>query len=584
MLQNFEGQRPVHAIALAQWGLDLPIPRFEVSLRGLAAALPLLVLACSTAWSQTQIDLPTQTKRVDFTGASYTRPFKSGNTLPATCAVGDVFFNIAAAPGLNIYACTAANTWTVESSAGSSSGASLTIESNGVAVGARSVADIIAGAGVTSLVTDTGSQINLQFALDTALVQTQFGEQSGVTLLCSSQSGSGAAYSCSMNPFAPAYTLGMFLHWIPDVAGFGGATTLNIDTLGAKSIKLDDGVTDPSSSSVVAGKMYLLWYDGSVFRMVSNSTATVGSGGSGSSGSGSNAYVADPGANGIPYRTGAGSATLASAPRISALFACVDNGSVNAYACSLAPAIGAYSPGSVYWFMAASANTGAVTLNLNSIGAVPIKKAFSQDLAANDIRAGQWVMIVYDGANMQMMSQTGSDSGAVSASALRSKDLYLGGYNNWGSGWAPAGLAGQTTGASSAGMVYMAFNHNSASNTWSFRWDANWDNSQPVNLLLTFADPSGNGGNFKMDWSVTCVPSGFNLYSGIGFGATASTGSITLGGASTREIQLSGLDVSTAACSPNMVAIVKASRDNTIAGNSNDDVGLYSATLVYSVK
>lgn|GEM_PF-3111193 len=57
---------------------------------------------------------------VDFTGSVSTAPMKSGTALPSSCAVGQAFFKTDAAPGQNIYLCTANNTWTqVQGSAGS---------------------------------------------------------------------------------------------------------------------------------------------------------------------------------------------------------------------------------------------------------------------------------------------------------------------------------------------------------------------------------------------------------------------------------------------------------------------------------
>jgi hypothetical protein len=50
------------------------------------------------------------------------------------------------------------------------------------------------------------------------------------------------------------------------VNGSGGATTLNIDTLGAKPMKLADGVTDPTTADIVAGRLTAVWYDGANFR------------------------------------------------------------------------------------------------------------------------------------------------------------------------------------------------------------------------------------------------------------------------------------------------------------------------------
>lgn len=72
-----------------------------------------LLAAVIAANGQTQVDLRTQAKNVDFSGASSTKPTRTGNTLPSACAVGELFFKLNAAPGQNLYACTSANVWTV---------------------------------------------------------------------------------------------------------------------------------------------------------------------------------------------------------------------------------------------------------------------------------------------------------------------------------------------------------------------------------------------------------------------------------------------------------------------------------------
>ena len=45
-------------------------------------------------------------------------------------------------------------------------------------------------------------------------------------------------------------------------------------------------------------------------------------------------------------------------------------------------------------------------MNFNALGAKTIVKQHNLALAANDIQAGQWVIVTYDGTNMQMQSQT----------------------------------------------------------------------------------------------------------------------------------------------------------------------------------
>jgi hypothetical protein len=101
---------------------------------------------------------------------------------------------------------------------------------------------------------------------------------------------------------------------------------------------------------------------------------------------------------------------------------CSDAGANDTYTCNLSPAITAYVTGTNYRFKANTANTGAATINFNSLGAITIKKmsgAITTDLADNDIRVGQWVDMVYDGTNMQMQGQLGNaGSGSSAWSAL----------------------------------------------------------------------------------------------------------------------------------------------------------------------
>src|SRR5438270_6900038 len=73
-----------------------------------------LALVVGAARSQTLIDLRTQSKSVDFSSANTTKPFKSGTTLPATCAVGEAFFKTNAPAGSNLYVCTALNAWSLQ--------------------------------------------------------------------------------------------------------------------------------------------------------------------------------------------------------------------------------------------------------------------------------------------------------------------------------------------------------------------------------------------------------------------------------------------------------------------------------------
>jgi hypothetical protein len=224
------------------------------------------MLVTITAWGQTQVDLQSQAKHVDFTNASATSPVKTGTALPAACTVGALFFLSNAASGANLYGCTASNVWTVQSSGGGSG--AVTVDADGVLVGAQGTLNFVSGSGILNAFSNGGSQINIQHLADTAILQTQAREQSGATLLCASSGGSGTAYSCAMNQTLGVYTSGAVVRWIPDVNGAGGSTTLNIDTLGSVPIRLADGITDPVNADLLAGRMYILRYDGAVFRLV----------------------------------------------------------------------------------------------------------------------------------------------------------------------------------------------------------------------------------------------------------------------------------------------------------------------------
>src|ERR1700693_5882827 len=72
------------------------------------------VLLASAASGQTLVDLKNQSKSVDFSGAITTKPFKAGTILPATCGVGEAFYQTNAPAGANLYTCTALNAWTLQ--------------------------------------------------------------------------------------------------------------------------------------------------------------------------------------------------------------------------------------------------------------------------------------------------------------------------------------------------------------------------------------------------------------------------------------------------------------------------------------
>ena len=70
------------------------------------------VLGIHETFGQTKVDLSAQSRQVNFGGATFTIPARTGSGLPATCGVGELYFRTDATAGSNLYGCTAANTWT----------------------------------------------------------------------------------------------------------------------------------------------------------------------------------------------------------------------------------------------------------------------------------------------------------------------------------------------------------------------------------------------------------------------------------------------------------------------------------------
>jgi hypothetical protein len=71
---------------------------------------------------------------------------------------------------------------------------------------------------------------------------------------------------------------------------------------------------------------------------------------------------------------------------------------------SLTPAIGSYNAGLMVNFMAPNTNTGAIELNVNNLGYVPLKKEVTRDIVVGEIKAGKVYTAIYDGSNFQLIT------------------------------------------------------------------------------------------------------------------------------------------------------------------------------------
>jgi len=126
----------------------------------------------------TQLDLRLQSRDVDFSGASATKPFKSGTGLPSSCGQGELYYRLDATAGMNVYGCTASNSWTLEQGPPA---ASMASQLGDFAVTATSATTLAIGAGCS-----TSTPCTVRFG---ALTYS-FGSGAAVTITA----GSGLAF------------------------------------------------------------------------------------------------------------------------------------------------------------------------------------------------------------------------------------------------------------------------------------------------------------------------------------------------------------------------------------------------------
>jgi hypothetical protein len=121
---------------------------------------------------------------------------------------------------------------------------------------------------------------------------------------------------------------------------------------------------------------------------------------------------------------------------------------------TLTPALTAYTAGQMFYFVAGGANTGAVTLNIDGLGARNMTRHGSVALVAGDILSGEVSVVVYDGTRFQLLNPASytnlNVTGVLSlaAGAVGTPSLAFTGDTNTGL-WSPAA---DTIAASTGGV------------------------------------------------------------------------------------------------------------------------------------
>ena len=179
--------------------------------------------------------------------------------------------------------------------------------------------------------------------------------------------GSANAYAVALDPAASALTAGLWCAFKANHTNTGAAT-LNVNSLGAVALRKQTD-TALEAGDIRNGQVVWAVYDGTYWQLTSP--------------------------EGLPRKTYGEAA-----------------GSTNAYTLTLAdvvPTLAALT-GRVLLFKSNAANTGACTLNVNSLGATSIKKLDGTDPSGGDIPSGKVIAVAYDGTNFQLLGGTSSAS------------------------------------------------------------------------------------------------------------------------------------------------------------------------------
>ena len=161
---------------------------------------------------------------------------------------------------------------------------------------------------------------------------------------------------------------------------------------------------------------------------------------------------------------------------------------------TVSPSLTAYASGQMFAFVAANTNTGAVTINISSLGAKAITKNGNTALSAGDLTANYLFVVVYDGTQFQVVGVSATTFANLTISGV----LTLSGagvqLTSSGTGaWKlPVGTTAQRpTGAS--GLIRQ--NSTTGNPEWYDTTSSSWlQFSQPAGYSVSYLVVAGGGG------------------------------------------------------------------------------------------
>lgn len=252
----------------------------------------------TAAWTLVQCP-STGVKAGDYVTVANTGAFGSGAVLTVTATVSTFYGSLTSGLVLTLIAgqaatvtCDGSGLWLVNlpSVGGGGGGGSTTLQIEGTPTGTFDTENIVAGFGILPGPSLVGSTFALNPAIDSAKIPSKANLQSATNpMICTSASSSGTAYTATCAFPLGAYATKQTLFWFADVANTSTTPTLNIDTLGAKTLVKQNG-SALGVSDIGAG-VYRIWYDGSNFHV-----SEIGSGGGGGGGTATGGLFASRGA------------------------------------------------------------------------------------------------------------------------------------------------------------------------------------------------------------------------------------------------------------------------------------------------
>jgi hypothetical protein len=333
----------------------------------------ILAMSAFCAFGQmTMVDLRHQTRNVDFSGAAYTKPSKTGTGLPPTCSLGETYFRTDAVAGQNFYGCTAPNVWSLMSA---SSGA------------ATSTAELL-----DCKVTASGGSVT-------------------VGMPCRLRNG-GKVHTLSAGAVAtlsgsPATGV-LYVYW--DAAG---RLVADESTAAALACNATCTVASTGGFPLGATPIATVSFTGNVFGAVNDERAFL----SAKTVTCGNGLVCTESGTSGDLSVSADTTSLLvtkAALQSGAVLRCVSSATSAAHSCAMSPQLLAYAAGMVVEFTPSAAPlSGATTLNINGLGSKAIKQADGTS-DPQSVAAGQQIPLRYDGTVFRMPAEMAMPAGTFS--------------------------------------------------------------------------------------------------------------------------------------------------------------------------